>query len=59
VDEIGIDGAVLVVTLATSVVTSLLFGVIPVLRSRVLSVEVLRATIDVDHNCSELCRMTI
>jgi predicted permease len=42
VDEIGIDGVVLLVTLATSVVTSLLFGVIPVLRSRVFNVDALK-----------------
>jgi putative ABC transport system permease protein len=41
-DEIGIDGVVLLVTVTTSVITSLLFGVIPVLRSRVFNIEVLR-----------------
>jgi predicted permease len=42
VDEIGIDWVVLLVTLATSVLTSLLFGLIPVLRFRVFNVEVLK-----------------
>jgi putative ABC transport system permease protein len=42
VDDIGIDGVVLLVTVTTSVVTSLLFGLIPVLRCRVLSVDVLK-----------------
>jgi predicted permease len=42
VDEIGIDGVVLLVTLATSVLTSLLFGLIPILRFRVFNVEVLK-----------------
>jgi predicted permease len=38
----GIDGPVLLVTLGISVVTSLLFGCVPVLRSRIVSVEVLK-----------------
>jgi hypothetical protein len=37
-DEIRIDGVVLLVTLATSVVTSPLFGLIPALRLRSLNV---------------------
>jgi predicted permease len=41
-NEIGIDASVLFVTLGISVATSLLFGFIPVLRSRVFSVEVLK-----------------
>ena len=41
-NEIGIDWVALLVTLATSVVTSLLFGLIPVLRVRVFNVEVLK-----------------
>jgi putative ABC transport system permease protein len=41
-NEIGIDASVLLVTLGVSIVTSLLFGVVPVLRSRVLSMEVLK-----------------
>src|SRR5262249_40313770 len=41
-NEIGVDAAVLLVTLGISVVTSLLFGVVPVLRSRTFSVEVLK-----------------
>jgi putative ABC transport system permease protein len=41
-NEIGIDAAVLLVTLGISVVTSLLFGFVPVLRSRVFSAEVLK-----------------
>ena len=42
--DIGIDGIVLLVTLATAVVTSLLFGLIPVLRFREFNVEVLKET---------------
>jgi putative ABC transport system permease protein len=41
-NEIGIDAAVLLVTLGISVVTSLLFGLVPVLRSRVFSSELLK-----------------
>jgi predicted permease len=41
-NEIRIDASVLLVTLGSSVVTSLLFGVVPILRSRVFSVEVLK-----------------
>jgi len=41
-NEIRIDTAVLLVTLSISVVTSLLFGLVPVLRSRVFSIEVLK-----------------
>jgi predicted permease len=40
-DEIGINGVVLAATLATSVVTSLLFGLIPVFRCRSANVTVL------------------
>ena len=42
VDEIGINWVVLLVTLAASVLTSLLFGLIPVLKLRVFNVEVLK-----------------
>jgi predicted permease len=42
VDDIGIDGVVLLVTLTTSVVTSLLFGLIPVVRCRALDVDLLK-----------------
>ena len=42
VDEIGLDAVVLLVTLIISVVTSLLFGLIPVLRFRALSTAVLQ-----------------
>jgi predicted permease len=41
-NEIGIDAAVLLVTLGISVVTSLLFGLVPVLRSLVFSAELLK-----------------
>jgi putative ABC transport system permease protein len=41
-NEIGIDATVLLVTLGISVVTSLLFGFVPVLRSRMFSAEVLK-----------------
>ena len=41
-NEITIDAAVLLTTLGISVVTSLLFGIVPVLRSRVFSAEVLK-----------------
>jgi predicted permease len=41
-NDIGIDAAVLLVSLGLSVVTSLLFGCIPVLRSRRFSGEVLK-----------------
>jgi predicted permease len=43
VDEIGIDGVVLLVTLTTSVVTALIFGLIPVLRIRTSNPGVLGA----------------
>jgi len=43
VDEIGLDAVVLLVTLIISVVTSLLFGLIPVLRFRAFNVSVLNA----------------
>jgi predicted permease len=42
VEEIGINGPVLLVTFAISVVTSLVFGLIPVLRSRTLNADVLK-----------------
>ena len=42
VDEIGIDGVVMLVTLVISIVTSLLFGLIPVLRCRVFDAALLR-----------------
>jgi predicted permease len=42
VDEIGLDAVVLVVTLIISVVTSLLFGLIPVLRFRAINLAVLK-----------------
>lgn len=42
VNEIRVDAAVLLVTLGISVVTSLVFGVVPILRSCVFSVEVLK-----------------
>jgi putative ABC transport system permease protein len=42
VDDIGIDQVVLLVTLTTSVATSLLFGLVPVLRCRALNTEVLK-----------------
>jgi predicted permease len=45
IDDIGIDGVVLLVTLATAVATSLLFGLIPVLRFREFNVEVLKETV--------------
>jgi predicted permease len=41
-DEISLDAVVLLVTLTISVVTSLLFGLIPVLRFRVFNVAVLK-----------------
>jgi putative ABC transport system permease protein len=41
-NDIGIDARVLLVTLGTSVVTSLLFGLVPVLKCRVFSVELLK-----------------
>ena len=41
-NEIGIDPQVLLVTFGISTVTSLLFGVVPILRSRVFSMEVLK-----------------
>jgi predicted permease len=41
-NEISIDAAVLLVTLGISVVTSLVFGAVPVLRSRVFSAEALK-----------------
>jgi predicted permease len=44
VDEIGIDGVVLLATLAMTVVTSLVFGLIPVLRFREFNVEELKET---------------
>jgi putative ABC transport system permease protein len=44
VGEIGIDGVVLLVTLATAVTTSLLFGLVPVLRFREPNVEILKET---------------
>jgi predicted permease len=42
VDDISIDTVVLLVTLTISLVTSLLFGLIPVLRFRVLNVAALK-----------------
>jgi putative ABC transport system permease protein len=42
VDEIRLDAVVLLVTLTISVVTSLLFGLIPVLRFRAFNVAVLK-----------------
>lgn len=42
VDEIGLGAVVLVVTLVISVVTSLLFGLIPVLRFRAINLAVLK-----------------
>ena len=42
VDDIGIDGVVLLVTLTISVVTSLLFGLVPVVRFGALNVEALK-----------------
>jgi predicted permease len=44
VDEIGLDVVVLFVALATSIATSLLFGLIPVLRFRTVNVEALKET---------------
>jgi predicted permease len=44
VDAIGIDPVVLVITLATAVITSLFFGLIPALRLRKLNVELLKET---------------
>lgn len=41
-NEIRIDASVLIVTLGISIVTSLLFGAVPVLRSRLFSAEVLK-----------------
>jgi predicted permease len=41
-NEIGLDASVLLVTLGISVMTSLLFGIVPVLRSRMFSVDVLK-----------------
>jgi putative ABC transport system permease protein len=41
-DNVGLNAAVLLVTLAISVITSLLFGLVPVVRSRVFSVEALK-----------------
>jgi predicted permease len=41
VGDIGLDGVVLLVTLIISVVTSLLFGLIPVLRFRAINLAVL------------------
>lgn len=43
-DDIGVDAVVLLVTLATSIVTSLLFGLMPVLRLRVFDVAALKET---------------
>jgi predicted permease len=42
VDDIGINGVVLVVALGTSVVTSLVFGLIPALRFNGADVEILK-----------------
>jgi predicted permease len=42
VDDIGINGVVLLVALGTSVVTSLLFGLIPALRFHGVDVEILK-----------------
>jgi putative ABC transport system permease protein len=42
VDEIGLDAVVLAVTLITSVVTSLLFGLIPVWRLRAIDFSLLK-----------------
>ena len=42
VDDIGINGIVLLVALGTSVVTSLLFGLIPALRFHGVDVEILK-----------------
>src|SRR4029434_1422471 len=42
VDEIGLDAVVLAVTLITSVVTSLLFGLIPVWRLRAINFSLLK-----------------
>jgi putative ABC transport system permease protein len=42
VDEIGIDAVVLLVTIITSVVTSLVFGLIPVLRFHAPAVAILK-----------------
>jgi predicted permease len=44
VDDIGIDSVVLLVTLATSVLTSLGFGLVPVARFRAFNIEVLKET---------------
>src|SRR5262245_22746281 len=42
--DIGIDGVVLLVTLAVAIATSLLFGLIPVLRFREFNIDVLKET---------------
>jgi predicted permease len=42
VDDIAIDGAVLLFTLTASITTSLLFGLVPVLKSRIFNVDVLK-----------------
>ena len=57
VNEIGIDPSVLLVTLGISIVTSLLFGVVPVLRSRVLIVEVLKESGRASTGCIGRHRM--
>ena len=50
VDEIGIDGVVLLATLTTSVVTALVFGLIPVLRVRTSNPGVLS---DANRSCTD------
>jgi putative ABC transport system permease protein len=44
VDDIGIDAVVLLVTLATSLTTSLVFGLVPLTRFRAFNIEVLKET---------------